>query len=142
MPSSAPQTPQEFITSLQNEGVILAKQDKLYFIPLETLNKCKFPEAFQNGTNGVNNDFFAKEGVAPAGLTEDSLIFRNLNKCLAQFRVADGVSQAIWLGAVENNPQGKPVSPAAESKQVLFVYTNDKKKIVVDMTKGGRPSNL
>jgi hypothetical protein len=141
MPSAAPQTPQEFITSLQNEGVILAKQDKLFFIPLEILNKCKFPEAFQNGTDDVNPDFFSEDGNRPAGLVLDSLIFRNLNKVLSQFRVADGVSQAVWLGAVQNNAQGKPESRAAESGQVLFVYTNDKKKIVVDMTKGGRPSN-
>ena len=141
MPSAAPQTPQEFISSLQSEGVILAKQDKLYFIPLEILNKCKFPEAFQNGTSDVNHDFFSEDGNRPPGLVLDSLIFRNLNRVLAQFRVVDGVSQAIWLGAVQNNAQGKPESRAAESGQVLFVYTNDKKKIVVDMTKGGRPSN-
>lgn len=138
MPS---QTPEEFITSLQREGVILAKQDKLYFISLEILNKCKFPEAFENGTSGINDDYFSKEGNPPVGLVEDSLIFKNLNRVLSQFRVADGVSQAIWLGAVENNAQGKPISSAAESKQVLFVYTNNKKKIIVDMTKGGRPSN-
>ncbi len=141
MPSFNPQTPQEFVSSLQNEGVILAKQDKLYFIPLEILNKCRFPEAFQNGAEGVNPDFFSENGNRPPGLVLDSLIFRNLNKVMSQFRVADGVSQAIWLGAVQNNAQGKPESRAAESGQVLFVYTNDKKKIVVDMTRGGRPSN-
>jgi hypothetical protein len=138
----ASQTPQEFINSLQNEGVILVKQDKLYFIPLEILNKCQFPKAFENGTIGIDENYFFKEGNAPQGLTEDSLIFANLNKVLAQFRVTDGVSQVIWLDQVQNNPQNKPVSQAAESKKVLFVYTPDKKKIVVDMTKGGRPSNL
>lgn len=141
MPSVAQQTPQEFISALQNEGVVLAKQDKLYFIPLDILNKCKFPVAFENGTADVNHDFFSEEGNRPPGLVLDSLIFRNLNKVLAQFRVADGVSQAIWLGAVQKNAQGKPESRAAESGQVLFVYTTDKKKILVDMNKGGRPSN-
>jgi len=133
-------TAEEFIKSLQNEGVILAKQDKLYFIPLAILNKCKFPKAFENGTEGADADYFSKSGSDPANLVQDSLIFRNLNRILSQFRVNDGVSQAIWLGEVEIK-EGKPVSPAAESKQVLFVYTNDKKKIVVDMTRGGRPSN-
>jgi hypothetical protein len=134
-------TPQEFIDSLQKEGVILAKQDKLYFIPLDILNKCKFPDAFQNGTNGIDENYFSKVDLDPPGLDKDSIIFRNMNKVLGTFRVTDGVTQAIWLGAVENNAQGKPVSPAAESKQILFVYTNDKKKIVVEMSKGGRPSN-
>jgi len=134
-------TPQEFIGSLQKEGVILAKQDKLYFIPLDILNKCKFPDAFQNGTSGIDENYFSKVDLEPPGLDKDSIIFRNMNKVLGTFRITDGVTQAIWLGAVENNNQGKPVSPAAESKQVLFVYTNDKKKIVVEMSKGGRPSN-
>lgn len=134
-------TPQEFIKSLQSEGVILAKQDKLYFIPLETLNKCRFPKAFENGTADADPDYFEKTGTAPADLVLDSLIFRNLNRVLAQFRVTDGVSQAVWLGEVEDNSDGKPVSLAAESKKPLFLYTGDKKKIVVDMTKGGRPSN-
>lgn len=140
MPSLPPQTPQEFIESLQNEGVILAKQDKLYFIPLDILNKCKFPKAFENGTQGADPAYFSKSGAEPPNLVQDSLIFRNLNRVLSQFRVNDGISQAVWLGGVETR-EGKPVSPAAESKQVLFLYTDDKKKIVVDMTKGGRPSN-
>jgi len=134
-------TPQEFIDSLQKEGVILAKQDKLYFIPLDILNKCKFPDTSQNGTSGIDENYFSKVDLEPPGLDKDSIIFRNMNKVLGTFRITDGVTQAIWLGAVENNNQGKPVSPAAESKQVLFVYTNDKKKIVVEMSKGGRPSN-
>lgn len=141
MPSSAPQSAQEFIKSLQSEGVILAKQDKLYFISLEILNKCRFPEAFENGTPGINEDYFSKDGIAPPNLELDSLIFKNLNRVLSQFRVADGVSQAVWLGAVEINAQNKPVSKSVDSNQVMFVYTGDKTKIVVDMTKGGRPSN-
>jgi hypothetical protein len=134
-------TPQEFIKSLQNEGVILAKQDKLYFIPLEILNKCKFPKAFENGTPGVDENYFSKVNPEPPGLDHDSLIFRNMNKVLGTFRVTDGVTQAIWLGEVKNNPNGKPVSEAPASGEVLFLYTDDKKKIIVDMTKGGRPSN-
>lgn len=152
MLARAPQTSQQFIASIQNAGLIIVKQDKLYFIPLELLNKCEFPAAFQNGTLGISEDYFFKDPQPnpnnpppPPNSTNqpdpDSIVFKGLNKALAQFRVADGVSQAIWLDEVGNNRDGKPVSKAPASNEVLFLYTNDKKKIIVDMVKGGRPSN-
>jgi hypothetical protein len=50
------------------------------------------------------------------------------------------VRQAIWINPAEDLA-GKLVSKAAGSKQVLFRYDKKGKKIVVDMSKGGRPSN-
>jgi hypothetical protein len=141
MPS---QTPEQFISSMKKSGLFVVMDDKYYFIPLSTMSQCQMPDAFQKGTKGISNDYFAKENPGGASATEiaatQSLIFNRLDHHLGAFAVADGVSQAIWLDA-EAEVAGKHVSKSEHTKQILFCYGGPgNKKIVVDMSKGGRPS--
>ena len=134
------QTAEEFIKSVQGSGVVLVKDDLYYFIPLSILNKCVFPAEFLNHADGISAKYFEKEndGAAPAGIDPVGQVFRKMDQLLGDFKVADGVRQAIWLNPVE--PMGgTTVSMSKGSKQVFFRYKNN--KIVVDMSKGGKPSN-
>ena len=130
----------EFIKSVQGSGVVLVKDDLYYFIPLSVLNKCVFPAEFLNHANGISADYFEKDQpeLAPAGIDPDGQVFHKIDLLLSSFNVADGVRQAIWLNPVE--PMGATtVSKSGGTKQVFFRYKNN--KIVVDMSKGGKPSN-
>ncbi len=138
------QTPEQFISSLKKSGLIVVMDDKYYFIPLATMNQCQFPDAFQKGTKGISEDFFAKENPGGSSAADiaatQSLIFNRLDHHLGKFGVADGISQAIWID-VEGEVAGKHVSQSEHSKQVLFSYGGTgNKKIVVDLSKGGKPS--
>ena len=137
------QAAEHFVETLQESGLVVVMGDIFYFVPLSTLNKCRFPDAFLKQAKGISPDFFDSEnpGAVPqADLTKESVVFNKLDHVLGEFRVVDGVKQAIWLNAAENLG-GKMVSKAAGSKQVLFCYNQPGKKIVVDLSKGGRPSN-
>jgi hypothetical protein len=137
------QSSDDFIKSLQGSGVILVRNGIPYFIPLKTLNACQFPDAFQKDAVGISADYFQQENAPAAGAAAPAAgqLARKLDETLTTFRVVDGVQQAIWIGMVEKNAGGKPVSKAEGSKQVLFRYRDDKKRILVDMSKGGRPSD-
>jgi hypothetical protein len=137
------QTAEQFVESLQDSGLFVVAGDMYYFVPLAVLNKCRLPDAFLKQAKGISADFFDAEnpGAVPAAdLAKESVVFNKLDHLLGEFRVTDGVRQAIWLNPAEDLA-GKKVSKAAGSKQVLFRYNKPGKKIVVDLSKGGRPSN-
>ena len=140
----ARQNPEEFIKSLQGSGVLLVRNGITYFIPLKTLSECIFPEAFQKDAAKISKDYFEFEG-APRDQDASSMfppgqVAKKLDEVLSEFRIVDGVSQAIWVDLAETEG-GKLVSKAGTSGQVLFRYRADRKRIVVDFSKGGRPSN-
>jgi hypothetical protein len=137
------QSAEQFVESLQESGLVVVAGDMYYFIPLSILNTCRFPEAFLKQAKGISTDFFDAEnpGAVPAvDLAKESVVFNKMDHLLGEFRVTDGVRQAIWINPAEDLA-GKLVSKASGSKQVLFRYNKQGKKIVVDLSKGGRPSN-
>jgi hypothetical protein len=137
------QDAQKFIESLQESGLFVVAGDMFYFVPLSVLNSCRLPEAFLKQAKGISQDYFDMEnpGAMPAAdVAKESIVFNKIDHLLGEFRVTDGVRQAIWVNPVEDLA-GKKVSKAAGSKQVMFRYNTDGKKIVVDLSKGGRPSN-
>jgi hypothetical protein len=140
----AKQTPAQFIKSLQKSGLVVVMNDKYYFVPLSVMADCLFPDEFQKDAVGVSADYFHPEfgtgAQATALATADSVLFNKLDQALSNFRMADGVRQAIWIDE-KSQVNGKDVSKSGASKQVLFVYGDGGNKILVDMTKGGRPSN-
>lgn len=140
----AKQTPEQFIKSLQGSGVLLVRNGVTYFIPLKTVSECILPKAFQADAPEISTAFFefekASRGKPAAQNFPVGQVAKKLDELLSEFRVADGVSQAIWIGMAEEE-KGSLVSKAEGSKQVLFRYRRDKKRIVVDISKGGRPSN-
>lgn len=136
------QTPEQFIKSLQGSGVLLVRNGITYFIPLKTLSECILPKAFQEDAPKISPDYFEFE-KGPKGSTPaypPGQVAKKMDELLSEFRVADGISQAIWISFAEEQ-KGKLVSKTEASKQVLFRYRPDKKRIVVDISKGGRPSN-
>lgn len=138
-------TASEFIKSLQGSGVLLVREGKRYFIPLSTLNECKLPEAFQANAVGISPDYFEPE-VVPANFDMSQFntpgqISKKMDLVMSNLFVCDGISQAVWISRMEEPAGGKPVSKAEGSKQVVFVYNPQKKKILVDVTRGGRPSD-
>jgi hypothetical protein len=139
-------TPQEYIKSLQTEGVLLVVKDVFYFIPLDVLSELKMPLEFQKDFPKVSDDYFEK--VTPtdlnANLTDPntpSVVFGGMNRALADAFGLDGVNQAIFLEAAQADAAGKLTSKTGKSLQVLFRYNANKTKIFVDLSKGGRPSN-
>jgi hypothetical protein len=133
------QTPEQFLKSIKGPGLVVVRDDLFYFIPLSVMNEHVFPDAFLKGAVGVSKDLFQKVN-GDAGVETPSQVFQKMDQHLATFRIADGVSQAIWLDE-ESGPADKMVSKSAGSKQVFFVYDKDNKKIVVDMSKGGKISD-
>lgn len=140
----ATKTPEEFIKSLQKSGLVIVKQDQYYFIPLSVMNENLFPAEFQKNAIGISEAYFKKEppggnqGTALA--TTESLLYNKFDEVLSKFKRADGVTQAVWIDAT-SQVAGKDVTKAPDSKEIMFVFGDGGKKIVVDMTKGGRPSN-
>ncbi len=132
-------TPQDYIKSLQKDGVLLVIDGKLFFIPKETLTSCKMPDEFQKGFDGVSPAYFKPEG-ATDGSSDTSKVYRGITRVLAEAFVTDGVSQAVWL-AKATGDDGRKTSKTAQSEQPIFTFAGADPKIVVDMTKGGRPSN-
>ena len=131
-------TPQEFIKSLQQDGVLLVKGGELYFIPVATLNACKMPEPFQNKFDGVSDEYFVKTG-GPGPAEQQSIVYRGMNRALSEAFVADGISQAVWI---ETDKDVRPlVTLTGQSQQPMFRYDPNETKIVVDMSRGGRPSD-
>ena len=135
-------TPQEFIKSLQGEGVLLVRKDEFYFIPHTVLSGCKMPDPFQKDFDGVSREYFKEEGIPPVPPQDPkSMVFKGILKVLDDAYGLDGVNQAIRLEAAQADAAGKLTSKAGKSLQVLFRYDANKTKIVVDLSKGGRPSN-
>ena len=132
----AAQTPEEFIRSIWGSGLLVVRGDATFFIPLKTMNECMLPKPFQKDYRGVSGDYFEKAG---AGAEANGQVYTQLDRLLGEFRLVDGVRQAIWISEKESNA-GKTVSKS-NSGQVLFQYGEQSKKILVDMSKGGKPSS-
>jgi hypothetical protein len=135
------QTAAEFIKSFQGSGVVLVKDDSYYFIPLATLNKCMFPAEFQKNADGISPEYFKPEHpeLTPQGIDPIGQVYRKMDLMLGDFKVADGVRQAIWINAAEPAGDNPTMSKSSGSNQTFFRYLD--KKIAVDMSKGGKPSN-
>ncbi len=135
-----------FIKSLQSSGLLVLVDGIFYFIPQDDLkNKYKFPAAFQAGTAAISPDYFEdKKPPAAAGAAGGDAgveVFQGLSDRLdSQIYSLDGVTKAVWLNPAEQNA-GRFVSKAPRSKQVVFAYSPDKKHILVDSSKGARPSD-
>ena len=139
----AGQTPEQFINSIKGSGLLIVRGDNYYFVPLTMLSQCIFPGPFLKDADGISIDFFEKENIpqGPAGTaTTKGQVHKRMEQLLGDFRVVDGVSQAIWISE-QQVVAGKKVSKSENSNQLLFRYSGDGKKIVVDMSKGGKPSN-
>lgn len=129
----------QYIKLLQKDGVMLVIDGELYFIPLAKLGGFRMPGAFQKGAKGVNPGFFQPEGN-PKEANPVSLVYRGMMRALADVLVLDGVNQAVWVQSAKKVGK-RLVSKAGKSQEPLFCYSGDGGKIVVDMTKGGRPSD-
>jgi hypothetical protein len=140
----ARQSPEEFIKSLQGSGILLVRNGTTFFIPLKTLSECILPEAFQKDAAKISQDYFEFEGGPrgqdPSTMFPPGQVAKKMDEVLSEFLIVYGISQAIWVDQAEV-VGGKLVSKAGTSAQVLFRYRADKKRIVVDFSKGGRPSN-
>jgi hypothetical protein len=134
-------TPKQFVKRLQGSGVLLVRSKQYYFIPTDDLDGYKLPKEFQSGFAGASDDYFQEVGVAPEPQAV-SLVYNGINRALGSVFVADGVDQAVSLERAAD-VGGKFVSKTSGSQQVLFKYSADPEhgKIVVDMVRGGRPSN-
>lgn len=130
---------QDYIKSLQNDGVLLVIDGKLYFIAHDTLASCQMPAEFQKDFAGVSPAYFKPEGASD-GSSDTSKVFRGITRVLAEAFVTDGVSQAVWLQKAKGTGDRK-TSMTAASEQPIFTFAGADPKIVVDMTKGGRPSD-
>ncbi len=130
---------EQFLESLKGSGLVMVRGDLYYFIPLSVLNKHVFPAAFLKDAPGISPDYFEKMNGA-AGTEVTSQVFQKMDQLLSEFRKTDGVSQAIWLDEA-SELAGQQVSKSSGSRQVMFVFDKNSKKIVVDMSKGGKPSD-
>ena len=149
----ADQKPAAFVNSIKKSGLLVVRKGTYYFIPLETMRKCMFPSPFQKDYAEISEDYFEKENApgAPTGQgaaaaarprANEQLrgqVYKEIDKLLGRLRVADGISQAVWIDVQEKDGD-KTFSRSEESRQVLFQYSDDGKKILVDMSKGGKPS--
>lgn len=136
MPS---ESAEKFLESLKGSGLVVVRGDLLYFVPLSVMNKHIFPAAFLKDAPEVSSEYFEK--LSPnAGANVLGQVFKRMDELLVEFRRVDGVSQAIWLDEATEK-DGKLVSKSSGSAQTMFVYDNTSKKIVVDMAKGGKPSD-
>ncbi len=136
--------PEQVIENLKGPGLLVVKEDKRYFIPLADLAQYLLPKDFQiGGTQGVSNEYFEISGGTPEQLaalaTAEAPVARYMEEMLGQFWVADGVRQAVFLD-FEILPNGRHVSKAVGSKKVLFSFNAPGTKILVDGTRGARPS--
>jgi hypothetical protein len=134
-------TPAEFIADIKGSGLFVVRNDDYYFVPLKTMTDCLLPKEFQRDPGLDVKNIFEQinGGNQPAALTA-AMVHSGIDRKLSELRVADGINQAIWVAEEENTANGKKVSVAESSKSVLFEYSADGKKIVVDMSKGGKPS--
>ena len=130
----------DYIKTLQKPGVMLVMDGKLFFIPDTVLLDHKMPDEFQRGFKGVSEDYFEKRGKPKPDANPTSIVFTGISQTLAEAFVTDGVSQAVRVSRADNQG-GKLTSKAAQSEQPLFRYSDDENKIVVDMARGGRPSD-
>lgn len=133
----------DFLKSLKEGGLVIVKGDFFYFVPVDVMNEHKLPKEFQKGFDRVSPDYF--DGVEPASppagpATTPPSVHRELDRLFSNFKVAQGVNQAIWLGDVQEK-NGKQVSIPEGSQEVMFCYNNASGKILVDLNKGGKPSN-
>lgn len=138
-------TPEQVIENLKGPGLFIVKGSSRYFIPLSVFSDYALPPEFQSGSVGVSQTYFEfAEGSTPAQRDQlnagDSPVAKGLEDILREFWATDGVRQAVWLD-VAIQPDGKKASKAEGSRKVLFTFNNDGTKIIVDASKGGRPSN-
>jgi hypothetical protein len=136
------QTPKELLESLKKSGLLVVRGTTYFFIPLAKFSEFKLPKEFQKDFPGISPDYFKMENIGANNQnpTDKSLVYSEIDKILSRgFRVADGVNQAVWIDAADP-ADAKPVSRAEESGQVLFQYDKGTQKIIVDMSKGGKPS--
>jgi len=106
-----------FIKDFQGAGLLASRDGVYFFIPsgrLKTLD---------------NDPGWSDEKKA------------ELDALLRQCRAVDGLEQAIWVN-IKKPVSGKPASRTGGSEKIIFAYTQDEQKILVDMSKGGKPSSV
>ncbi len=214
-----PDSPQEKLRAKYGAGLLFVRGSTYYFCAKARLHSCRMPDEFQEQFPGISAKFFEKVNAPSGGSqpAEEGLIHRELDRLFSQFKVADGIVQAVWLDDGLPPPAGQPtqadfiksfqgagllvsrqgifyfiplsmltsidfdhgltdaakaeldkllrdcrsidgieqaiwidvkqllntkhVSRSSGSRQIVFVYSDDEKKILVDMSKGGKPSS-
>jgi hypothetical protein len=131
-------TPQRMMERLKTQGLLLVKEGKYFFIPTDEMAQFELPAEFQNLAKKISKDYFEETGTAPADFDPESAVFRGIDRALSRANMVDGVEQAVMLEKAVTI-EDTLVSKSSRSKQVIFVYGDeDKNKIKVDLSKGGR----
>jgi hypothetical protein len=135
-----------FIARMKSAHVILVVDDVYYLIPFAALEgQFKMPDAFQKNAPRVDPDYFTIDpATAPAPVpgTPPRVIdvHRGIQSALDGVYGLDAIDQAVRvLDAIQIG--GELCSKTGKSEKTLFKYTPGN-RIVVDLSKGGKPSDI
>ena len=142
-----------FITRMKSAHVILVVDDVYYLIPFAALEgQFKMPDAFQKNAPPiiippavdpvVDPDYFSAVAAStpPQGTPPVIDVHRGIQSALDGVFGLDAIDQAVRvLDAVQIG--GNLCSKTGESGKALFKYTGGN-RIVVDLSKGGKPSDV
>jgi hypothetical protein len=138
-------TPAELLENLRGPGLLLVKESNRYFIPMSVVSDYILPDEFGPDAVGASAVYFDVVGTTAEVdkiKTLTGSVAKGLEDILREFWATDGVRQAVWLEGA--TPLGtNHVNKAVGSKKALFSFKKNEpgSKVLVDASKGGRPSN-
>lgn len=131
----ATKTTQQWMDAIKSGGLFVLRDGQYYFISANVFDECRMPPEFQKAQVGVPDNFFEKVKSIPAGAPVFNVHDR-INDALGGFSMRDGFDVAAWIEPALVRKQ----SVSEDSQTVLFDFNKNVDKIVIDMSKGSKPS--
>jgi hypothetical protein len=128
-------TPKQWMDAIKSGGLFVLRDDEYYFIPVDVFSEWRMPPEFQKAQVGIPDSYFQKVKQAAPGAAAFNVHDR-INDAAGGFSMRDGFDVAAWIEPAMTRKQ----SITEDSQAVLFDFNATADKIVIDMSKGTKPS--